>query len=377
MTAEVDHAPTLTEPRPSPAAADTTLDEAAVQAFAEQVFGHYTGGMLTYMIDLGHRTGLFERLADGPATSEELAARGGVFERYVREWLSALATAGIVTYDPDSARFALPPEHAACLTGSGAMNLAPQSQITTLLARYVEGVADAFRDGGGIPFTAYRPDFTEVMDGLSRGVLGDLLVADMLPRVDGLVDRLTEGTTVADVGCGTGHSTNLMAQAFPTSRFVGYDLAPDALEHARAEATAWGLDNVTFEVHDARELPLDPGFGVVFAFDTIHDLVDPAGVLERINAALTPGGTFVMYDVAASSDLGENLEHPLGPFIYSVSTLHCMTVSLSEGGAGLGTGWGTQRAQAMLAEAGFIGVETHDLPDDPLNCLHVGRKPPA
>ena len=351
------------------------LNPAAVEAFAERVFGLYTGGMVTYMIDVGYRTGLLESLARGPATTEALAARSGVVERYTREWLGALASAGIVTYDAASGTYALPAEHAACLTGRGGANLAPQSQITTLLATFVPRVADAFRTGGGVPYAAYRPEFTDVMDGLSRGVLDDSLVPTILPLAGDLPARLAKGIRVVDIGCGTGHSTNLLAQHHPSSTFVGYDIAADALEQARAEAAAWGLDNVTFEALDVGQLPSDPAFGAVFAFDTIHDLVDPVGTVERVWHALAPGGTFVVYDVRASSDLEGNLDNPLAPFLYAVSTLHCMTVSLSEGGAGLGTAWGQQRALAMLREAGFNGVEAHDLPDDPLNCVYVAHKP--
>ncbi len=353
----------------------TGVDQQAAEAFGQEVFGHYVGGMLTYMIDLGIRTGLLDALAEGPATSHELAERAGAVERYVREWLAALATGGIVRYDPATQTFELPPEHAVCLTGTSAFNVAPQSRITTLLARYVDGVADAFRDGGGIPFTAYRPEFTGVMDQLSRGIMDDALIDRILPLTGELPDRLERGIRVADVGCGTGHAANLLARHFPASTFVGYDIAPDAIDRAREEAAAWGLTNATFEVLDATRLPVDPPFDAVFAFDTVHDLVDPRGVLARIHDALTPGGTLVVYDVNASSDLADNLAHPLAPFIYAVSTLHCLTVSLSEDGAGLGTAWGRQQAMLLLADAGFEGVTVHDVPDDPLNCVYVGHRP--
>jgi len=180
---------------------------------------------------------------------------------------------------------------------------------------------------------------------------------------------------VADVGCGTGHAINLLARAYPRSHFTGYDIAPDAIDLARHEAASWGLTNATFEGCDATRLPTDPPFAAVFAFDAIHDQADPAGVLSRIHQALEPGGVFVMFDVKAASALEDNVGNPLAPWLYAVSTLHCMTVSLAAGGAGLGTAWGEQLARRMLAEAGFPEVTVQDVPDDPFDSLYVAVKP--
>jgi SAM-dependent methyltransferase len=350
------------------------LDEARVEAFAEHLFGLYGGGMVTLIIDLAHRTGLLEAAAQGPATSAELADRAGLTERYARECLGCLVTAGIIDYDPAARTYRLPAEHAVVLTGPGSLNLAPVSQITTLLAHHVDGVAKVAREGGGVPYEAFRPAFTEVMDGLSRGLLDGQLIEGILPLTGALTDRLAAGVRVADVGCGTGHSTNLLARAHPRSRFVGYDIAADAIERARAEADAYGLDNVTFEVLDVARLPAQPAVDAVFAFDAIHDQVDPAGVLARIFDALAPAGVFVMVDIKAHSNLEDNLHNPFAPMLYAVSTLHCMTVSLAHDGAGLGTVWGEELARTMLADAGFVDVTVHDVPDDPLDVVYVARK---
>jgi trans-aconitate methyltransferase len=177
---------------------------------------------------------------------------------------------------------------------------------------------------------------------------------------------------VADVGCGTGHAIVLLAGAFPASTFVGYDLAADAIARARSEAA--GLANVRFEVRDAARLAAEQPFDVVFVFDAIHDQVAPAAVLERICAALAPGGTFVMVEPRASSHLEGNLANPLAPLLYSISTLHCLTVSLAGGGAGLGTAWGEELARSMLAEAGFVDVAVHEAPGDPLNAVFVATR---
>lgn len=347
--------------------------EAKVEAFAERLFGLCTDGVLTLMIDLGHRTGLFEALARGPATSPELAERADLSERYVREWLGALVTGDVVLYDPMTRTYALPPEHAACLTGSGSLNLAPMARAVSLLATHVGGVARAFAEGGGVPYEEFRPEFTDVMDGMSRGLFDGQLIHGLVP-LTGLHDRLTDGARVADIGCGTGHSTNLLARAYPASTFTGLDLADDALERARREAAEQGLDNVTFEQVDLVRLPTEPAYDAVFAFDVIHDQADPATVLDRVHAALAAGGTFAMMDTRASSNLEDNVGNPVAPLLYGISTLHCMTVSLARGGAGLGTVWGEQLARQMLADAGFVDVDVHEVPDDPTNCLFVATK---
>jgi SAM-dependent methyltransferase len=353
---------------------ELTLDEARVEAFAGRLFELYTGGLLTFLVDIGHRTGLFAAAAAGPATSAELAARADLRERYVREWLGAMVTGGIVEHDPAAGTFRLPAEHAACLTGPGSANLAPFSRLDTHLAKHVDAVARAFREGGGVPYAEFRPEFTDVMDGLGRGVFDELLVDAYVPLVPGLGERLAAGARVADVGCGTGHAMVLLAKAFPASTFVGYDLADDAIARARSEAAAAGLANARFEVRDAARLEVEEPFDVVFVFDAVHDQAAPAAVLERIFAALAPGGTFVMVEPRVSSHLEGNIGNPQAPLLYAVSTLHCLTVSLAGGGAGLGAAWGEELARAMLADAGFAEVTVHEAPGDPVNAVFVAAK---
>ncbi|MCW6007940.1 class I SAM-dependent methyltransferase [Micromonospora sp. CPCC 205371] len=351
------------------------LDQARAEEFAGRLFELYTGGLLTSLIDIGFRTGLFEAAAQGPTTSAGLAERAGLNERYVREWLGALTTGGIIEYDGSARTYTLPPEHAASLTGAGAANLAPSSQIMVLLAEQVDGVTRAFREGGGVPYERFRPRFTDVMDTLGRGTYDELLIAEFLPLAGDLTAHLERGIRAADVGCGTGHCVNLMAQAYPASAFVGYDLSAEAIARARAEAAELGLANATFEVLDVAALPATPGFDAVFAFDAIHDQAAPATVLRRVYEALTPGGVFFMVDINASSDLQSNMDNPLAPMLYAISTLHCMTVSLAAGGAGLGTVWGRELAERMLAEAGFLDTTVHDAPGDPLDLVYVTYKP--
>jgi SAM-dependent methyltransferase len=362
------------EATPDPAldpAGDHAVDEAAIEEFAMRILELCTGGLTTYMIEIGRRTGLFDAAMQGPATSEGLAARAGLDERYVREWLGAMATSGIFDHDATSATFTLPPAHAVCLTGSGVENLAPVAYFTTVLGAHVPAVSTAFREGGGVPFDAYLPELHDVMDALWKPIYDHLLVDAILPLAPGLVDRLRAGAHVADVACGSGNGLSVLAAEFPTSTFVGYDLDRSAIERGRAEAARQGLTNLTFVTCDAAELATDEPFDAVLVFNAIHDQVAPDAVLERIHAALVPGGVFLMNEPRVSSNLEDNIGNPLAPLTYAVSTLHCLTVSLAHGGAGLGTAWGEQVARQMLADAGFGDVDVHDAPGDPGNAVFV------
>ena len=328
--------------------------------------------MLVMMIDLGHRSGLFSALSVGPTTAVEFAARTGKSERHLREWLGAMAVGGVVEYDDATNEFTLPPEHALWLTGSSYTNLAPTAGLLTGLAPRIDDVIEAFRTGGGVSYDRYRPHFTHAMDGLGRAKYDALLVRAYLPKAPGLTELMDGGIRAADIGCGTGHCVNLLAAAFPNSTFTGFDIADDAVALGRAEATSMGLTNATFEVVDVlRGLPTDPPFDVLFAFDAIHDQHDPAGVLSRMRASLHEGGTLFMLDIKASSNLVDNMADPSMIVLYGTSVMHCMEVGLHNGGAGLGTVWGTQLATQMLHDAGFASVAIHDLPGDPTNCLYV------
>lgn len=341
--------------------------------FAGQLMGLYTDGILTLMVDLGYKTGLFDAAAKGPGTSQEIAERAGLTERYVREWLGALTTGGIFSYDPASRTYSLPPEHAFCLTGDHGLNLASMSQMVAHLGKHVGKIADSFQNGGGVPYSEFRPEITELMDSFGRRRYDELLISGFLPIAKGLTERLREGISVADIGCGTGHCINIMAREYPASTFVGYDIAEDAIARGNAEAEEMGLPNARFEVLDVTKLPPEPKFDLITAFDAIHDQVAPATVLQRASDALAPDGTFLMIDIKASSNVEENVGNPVAPFLYGISVMHCMTVSLAHNGAGLGTVWGEEQARSMLAEASFTSVEVSDAPD-PLNSIYVCRK---
>jgi 2-polyprenyl-3-methyl-5-hydroxy-6-metoxy-1,4-benzoquinol methylase len=348
------------------------LDRQRVQDFARKLFGHYTSGILTLLVHVGYRTGLFEAAAKGPGTSQDIADRAGLHERYVREWLAAMATGGIIDYDAASGTFTLPPEHAACLTGTSSRNVAAGSQNLPMLGKRLQRVIESFRNGGGVSYSEYRPDFTEAQDASWRLLYDGLLIKSFLPAVKGLPERLKAGIRVADIGCGTGHAVNVMAREYPASRFIGYDFGEDAIARGRAEAREMGLGNARFEVLDVTRLAPEPKFDLITSFDAIHDQRDPAAVLRRIAGALAPDGIYFMMEPKASSRLEENIGNPFAPYIYGMSVLHCMTVSLAEGGAGLGTAWGEQVARRMLGEAGFGSVEVTDAPG-PQNSIYVCR----
>ena len=351
------------------------IDETRVEAFAEQMVGVLNDAMLALMASVGHQTGLFDAMADlPPSNSEEIASAAKLDERYVREWLGAMVVGRVVSYDPSVKSFRLPPEHAACLTrAAGPDNLASVAQLVALLGNVEDGIVESFRNGGGVPYSAYER-FQDIMAEDSAQVYGATLIDITLPNVPGLVERLRGGISVADIGCGQGIALNLMAGAFPKSRFVGYDLSEEGIAAGRAQAEIMGLGNVRFEVKDATTLDESDSYQLITAFDVIHDLAHPAEVLRNIYSALEPGGTFLMVDPAASSNLHENLDHPMGPFLYTISTMHCMTVSLEQGGAGLGAAWGEQPARRLLAEAGFEGVEVEQVGGDIFNNYYTATK---
>ena len=351
----------------------TAPDRKRVQEFARKLFGHYTSAMLTLMVDIGHKTGLFAAAAQGPATSREIAERAGLDERYVREWLGAMVSGGVVEYEPGSETYTLPAEHAVCLTGTSSRNLASNSQVLAMVAKRLPRVVECFRSGGGVPYSEFRPDFTDYQDASWRLLYDGLLIKGFLPLAKGLPERLADGIRVADLGCGTGHAVNLMAQAYPRSTFVGYDIGSDAIEAGREEALATGLANARFEIADVSRLPAEPKFDLITSFDSIHDQRDPAGMLQSAAGALAPDGIYFAVEPRASSHLEENASNPFAPYLYGISVLHCMTVSLAEGGAGLGTAWGEQTARRYLTEAGFTSIEVLDAPG-PQNSVYVCRR---
>jgi 2-polyprenyl-3-methyl-5-hydroxy-6-metoxy-1,4-benzoquinol methylase len=349
------------------------LDQKKAEEFAGRMLEVLNAGALAIMTSIGHRTGLFDAMAGlAPSTSEQIASAAGLNERYVREWLGAMAVGGTVEHDAESGTYFLPPEHAAWLTRAATPNnIAVTTQFIPLMGSVEDGIVESFKEGGGLPYSAF-PRFHEVMAEDSGQTVVAALTDAILPLVPGLTERLEEGMDVLDVGSGSGRALNLLARTFPNSRFTGYDISEEAI--ARAEAEAQGLTNVRFEIKDAATLDEKERYDLITTFDAIHDQAKPAAVLEGIARALKPDGVYLMQDIAGSSHVHNNMEHPLGPLLYTISTMHCMTVSLSQGGDGLGTMWGEEKAREMLREAGFAKVEVKQLPHDFANSYYVVTK---
>ncbi len=348
------------------------LDQSRVEAFGARMLGIVNDGMLALMVSVGHRTGLFDVMSTmAPADAATIAATAGLQERYVREWLGAMTTGGIVDHDAASGTYQLPAEHAAFTTReAGTGNLGAYTQYIAMLGQVEADIVECFRSGGGVPYSKF-PEFQRLMAEDSAMVFDEALVDVVVPLVSELPAQLAGGIDVADVGCGSGHAINLLAAAFPASRFTGFDISADGMAAARAEAAAMGLDNATFEERDVATLDGPPRFDLVTSFDAIHDQAWPDRVLKGIHEMLRPGGTYLCVDVKAASHVAGNVGHPLAPFLYTVSCMHCMTVSLAEGGAGLGAMWGETKALAMLEAAGFRDVRVEVIDGDITNNYYI------
>ncbi len=358
---------------------DTALNlplDGRTEAFAERLLQTLNGGALCLMISIGHRTGLFDTMARlAPSTSDEIAGAAGLDERYVREWLGAMVTSGVVTYTPTSRRYHLPPEHAACLTRAAAAdNLAVFAQYIGTLGAVETDIVECFRHGGGVPYERY-PRFHEVMAEDSGQSVLSSLESHILPLAPGLVARLERGIDVLDLGCGRGLITNRLARLFPQSRFVGIDLSAEAIGFA--ESNARGLDNLRYAVRDLSDFDdwASPRtFDLVTTFDAIHDQARPLNVLKGIHRTLRDDGVYLMQEIGGSGHVHEDAKHPIGTLLYTVSCMHCMTVSLAQGGDGLGAMWGEAKAREYLERAGFRSIETHRLAHDVQNTWYVVRK---
>ena len=356
------------------------------QRFAAKMTSILNYGALNLAMGIGYRLGLFECLdaLEAPAALDTIAARAGLDRRYVEEWLGVMVTSGVVVIQRGAdgeALYDLPSAHGDLLTRrAGSDNLGVYTQEIPLLSQCaLEGVLEGFRTGRGVPYANY-PRFQHFMGQLADAKHRQVLIDTFLPSVDdgAVVRRMARGIRVCDLGCAEGVALILMAEAFPRSEFVGIDIAADALAKARTAAAHRKLGNIRFLNRDAAELAgageMAATFDYVTAFDAIHDQTRPLEALKGVWALLKPGGIFSMVDIAAASRIEDNRDHPMGPFLYTVSLMHCLPVGLVNGGAGLGMMWGREKAVALLKKAGFNDVQVETIPQDPFNLHFLARK---
>ncbi len=289
----------------------TQLDPAKAEAFAGRMLDILNSGAIVLMTSIGHRTGLFDTLANlPPSTSQEIADAAGLNERYVREWLGAMVTGRFVDYDPATSTYSLPPEHAAFLTRAASPNnLAVTTQFIPILATIEDRAIECFYNGGGVPYSAYTR-FHQVMAEDSGQTVVAALEEAILPLIPGLTAALEKGIDVLDVGCGSGRALIAMATRFPNSRFTGYDLSEAAIATAQSEASDRGLINIQFQAKDAAQLDEVEQYDLICTFDAIHDQAKPDVVLRGIHQALRSDGTYLMQDIRASSQVHKNFDHP-------------------------------------------------------------------
>lgn len=330
-----------------------SIDESKLNSLVEQAVGDFGAVLSAALVVVGDRLGLFRPLAGEPLTSAELAERTGTTERNVREWLNALAASGYVTYVGDG-RYTLTPEQAEAFTNEDSPAFVVGGfQVTTAAAKADERLTEAFRTGAGVGWHEHHHDLFHGTERFFRPGYAANLVESWIPALDGVEARLREGTKVADLGCGYGSSTILMAQAYPNSTFVGFDYHPGSVEAAERAAKEAGVEgNTRFEVASAKDFSGD-GYGLICYFDSLHDMGDPVGALEHARKALDAGGTIMLVEPRAGDTVEENL-NPVGRVFYAASSLICTPNSQSqEVGRALGAQAGEEQLRAVAREAGL------------------------
>jgi SAM-dependent methyltransferase len=332
-----------------------TVDESRLQDFMGKMVGDLGAAMSGALVLLGDRLGLYKAMAEaGPTTPADLARRTGTRERYIREWLAAQAAAGYVEYDPALQRFHLSPEQVLALAeDTGPAFVAGAFDIVASMFRDEPKLTEAFRSGLGVGWHEHDTCLFRGTERFFRANYRAHLIGEWLPALDGVQSKLERGARVADIGCGHGASTILMAEAFPNSRFVGYDYHAGSIEAARQAAAAAGVDDrVSFDVASAKSFP-GGDYDLIALFDCLHDMGDPIGAAGHIRQALAADGTLLLVEPFANDRLEDNL-NPVGRIFYSASSMICTPASLSqEVGLGLGAQAGERRLREVVEAAGF------------------------
>jgi 2-polyprenyl-3-methyl-5-hydroxy-6-metoxy-1,4-benzoquinol methylase len=327
------------------------VDEQRLNAFLEKAVADLGAAVSAVLMSVGDELGFYKALAAAPMTAAELAARTGTHERYVHEWLANQAAGGYVEYDPGEKRFSLSPEQAACLANpDGPVDLPGAYSIVRDLFHVRDRAIENFRTGSGMEWGEHHPCLFQGTERFFRASYNANLLTAWLPALDGAVDKMQRGARVADVGCGHGASTVLMAQAFPASEFVGVDYHESSIETARTRAQAAGISNVRFEVADATSY--DGGrYDLIAFFDSVHDMADPAGAARHARQSLAADGQVMLVEPFAKDRLEENL-NPVGRVYYGASALVCVPVSLAKNGPALGAQAGEQRLRDVFVNQG-------------------------
>lgn len=356
----------------------TNFDPSKAEQFANSLIDTLNKSALSFMISIGHRSGLFDTMAGmGDLTCSDIANKAKLNERYVKEWLGAMVTGSVIDYSPENKTYCLPDEHAAYLTRhAGADNIAVFTQYAAVMGEVEDDILKCFKEGGGVPYSKFHR-FHEVMAEDSGQSVLSSLESHILPLVPGLSEKLKEGIKMFDVGCGSGKIINKLATLFPQSHFTGMDFSSEAIAKAKEEAGSLGLSNVEFTVKDLSNFdttaPVEQ-YDFITTFDAIHDQGKPLNVLKGIYRALKPDGVYLMQDISGTSYLEEDIKHPIGTFLYTISCMHCMTVSLAQDGEGLGAMWGEAKTKDYLKMAGFKSIKTNKLAHDIQNNWYEVRK---
>ncbi len=348
----------------SDGAAAATIDVEELKQFSLNVWGYKQGEIVSLMIHIGDRLGLYGALEGaGPVTAAELAEKTGLHERWLLEWLKNQAAARLLTYH-EGERFELTAVGAAVLADeehSLAYATGAFAGMTSL--ETVDKLVDAFRTGIGLSYQELGPNAAHRTERMLGPWVRIAFVPRIVPALEGVAEKLAAGAVAADVGCGSGLALIAMAEQYPNSQFHGYDPTSHAIERARAKAEQKGLRNVTFHVAGGEALPQDAQYDFIITFDCIHDMTRPGEVIAAIRRALKPDGTWLIKDIRSRPRFEDNLRNPLLAMLYGFSVSACMSSALSEkGGAGLGTlGFNPEVAERMVREAGFTRFTTHDL----------------
>lgn len=352
------------------------FDASKAEQFAGTLVDTFNKASLTLMISLGHRVKIFDSMAGcEPLTSQQIADKANLYERYVREWLGAMVTGNIIEYDADSKTYYLPDEHAAFLTRlAGADNMALFAQYIPAVAQVEDDILHCFKNGGGVSYDKYHRFYLAMAE--DQSVI-NTFSAQFLPSTSELEKKLENGISVLDLGCGSGGLLVHLASHFPKSRFTGIDFSELAIVMANKDKDARGLSNVDFHVKDLSDYEVtapEKAYDFIMTIDAIHDQHKPMSVLRGIHKALKDDGNYLMVDINGTGYVHQDEENPLAPFLYSISCMHCVAVSIGQGGEGLGAMWGEEKIRDYLTKAGFISVECKSFSTDPINNWYMVSK---